>query len=133
IREVLGRTQANLVVHESTESFWRDLLAQPSTLKPDALEQNPREVAIQTVPEGGELTIPDAVNPVTLYHLATDHAADMLLTYQPTSNSVFVVDIYSPGNGAQLGAADLAASIAEHEIPTEGLRIVGGHGGIDEY
>jgi len=133
IREVLGRTGANLVVHASTEAFWRELLAQPSTLKPDALAQNPREVTITTVPEGGELEIPDAVNPVTLYHLATDHAADMLLTYQPTSNSVFVVDIYSPGNAAQIGAADLGAAITEHAIPTEGLRIVGGHGGIDDY
>ena len=105
----------------------------PSTLKPDALEQNPREVTIETVPEGGELELADAQNPVVLYHLATDHAADMLLTYQPTSSSVFVVDIYSPGNGAQLGAADLGAAIAEHAIPTEGLRIVGGHGGIDDY
>lgn len=133
IREVLGRTGANLVVHASTEAFWRELLAAPSTLKPDALAQNPREVNIETVPEGGELEIADAANPVVLYHLATAHAADMLLTYQPTSNSVFVVDIYSPGNPAQLAAGDLDAALTEHAIPTEGLTIVGGHGGTGDY
>jgi glyoxylase-like metal-dependent hydrolase (beta-lactamase superfamily II) len=133
IREVLGRTGANLAVHASTQAFWREILAAPSTLKPDALAENPREVNIVTVPEGGELEIADAVNPVMLYHLATDHAADMLLTYQPTSNSVFVVDIYSPGNEGQLGADDLDAALTEHAIPTEGLTIVGGHGGIGDY
>jgi glyoxylase-like metal-dependent hydrolase (beta-lactamase superfamily II) len=133
IREVLGRTGANLIVHASTEAFWRELLAAPSTLKPDALAQNPREVSIETVPEGGELEIADAANPVVLYHLATAHAADMLLTYQPTSNSVFVVDIYSPGNPTQLGADDLDAALTEHAIPTEGLTIVGGHGGTSDY
>jgi hypothetical protein len=85
------------------------------------------------VPEGGQLELEDAVNPVVLYHLATDHAADMLLTHQPTSNSVFVVDIYSPGNAAQLGAADLDAALTAHGIPTEGLTIVGGHGGTGDY
>ncbi|HTV18074.1 MAG TPA: MBL fold metallo-hydrolase [Polyangiaceae bacterium] len=133
IREVLGRTQARLVVQASSEAFWREILAAPSTLKPDALAQNPREVTIVTVPDGGELEIPDSINPVTLYHLATDHAADMLLTYQPTSNSVFVVDIYSPGNATQLGAGDLDAAIIEHAIPTENLTIVGGHGATSDY
>jgi hypothetical protein len=120
-------------VHASTEAFWREILAAPSTPKPDALASNPREVNIATVPEAGELEIGDAENPVVLYHLATDHAADMLLTYQPTSNSVFVVDIYSPGNPTQLAADDLDAALAEHAIPTEGLTIVGGHGGTSDY
>ena len=133
IREVLGRTQADLIVHESTESFWRDLLAAPSTLRPDALSESMREVTIRTVPEAGELELADATNPVTLYHLATSHAADMLLTHETAANAVFVVDIYSPGNGAQIGAADLQGAIDAYGIPTDDLTIVGGHGGIGTY
>jgi glyoxylase-like metal-dependent hydrolase (beta-lactamase superfamily II) len=134
IREVLGRTGATLVVHESVEPFWRELLAAPSTLRPDALAASKGEIEILTVPDGGERELPDATRPVTLYHLATDHAADMLLTHEPASNTVFVVDIYSPGNAAQLGASDLASSLAFHAIPRADLKIVGGHGGqIDDY
>jgi len=130
---VLGSTEAELVVHESTEAFWRELLAAPSTLKPDALAQAPRDVAIRTVPEGGQLELADAQNPVTLYHLPTTHAADMLLTHESSTNSVFVVDIYSPGNAAQLGAADLDAALQAYDIPTEDLTIVGGHGATSDY
>jgi glyoxylase-like metal-dependent hydrolase (beta-lactamase superfamily II) len=133
IREVLGRSGARLVVHESTEAFWREILAAPSTLKPDALALSPREVTIATVPEGGELEIPDSINPVVLYHLATTHAADMLLTHVTSNNSVFVVDIFSPGNAAQIGAPDLDAALTAHGVPTEGLTIVGGHGGVGDY
>ena len=133
IREVLGATEAELVVHESTEAFWRELVEQPSTLKPDALAEAPRDVVIRTVPEGGQLELADADNPVTIYHLATTHAADMLLTHEESTNSVFVVDIYSPGNDGQLGAADLDAALQTYAIPTDDLIIVGGHGATGDY
>lgn len=134
IREVLGRTKASLVVQESVAEFWRGLLAAPSTLSPDALADSPRSVNVLTVPDGGELTLDDASNPVTLYHLSTPHAADMLLTRDVASNSVFVVDIYSPGLAVQSGAAELDGAIRSYDIPTAELRIVGAHGaGIDDY
>ncbi len=134
VREVLGRTQASLVVQESAAEFWRGLLAAPSTLRPDALAGSPRNVNVLTVPDAGELTLEDASNPVTLYHLSTPHAADMLLTHDVASNSVFVVDVYSPGNPAAEGAADLDAAITSYAIPTADLKIVGAHGaGIGDY
>ena len=75
----------------------------------------------------------DATLPVSIYHLATEHAVDMLLTHEPESNTVFVVDIYSPGF-LYPAPADLDASITEHAIPTADLKIVGGHGGeIHDY
>jgi glyoxylase-like metal-dependent hydrolase (beta-lactamase superfamily II) len=133
IREVLGRTDAALVVQASVEDFWQSLLDEPSELKPDALEATPRDVEILTVPDGGELVLEDATLPVNVYHLATTHADDMLLTHDPASNTVFVVDIYSPGF-LYPAPADLNASIAEHAIPTADLKIVGGHGGeIHDY
>jgi glyoxylase-like metal-dependent hydrolase (beta-lactamase superfamily II) len=133
IRQVLGVTDATLVVQASVEGFWRSLLEAPSSLRRDALESSPRDVEILTVPEGGELVLADATLPVNLYHLATEHAADMILTHEPTSNTVFVVDIYSPGF-AYLAPADLNASLTEHGIPAADLKIVGGHGGeIHDY
>ncbi len=134
IREVLGRTQASLVVQEGVAEFWRELLAAPSTLRPDALADAPRDVNVLTVPEAGEIRLEDPENPVTIYHVSTHHAADMLLTHDVASNSLFVVDIYSPGNNFQAGAAELDAAITSYEIPTADLKIVGAHGAnIDDY
>jgi len=129
IREVLGANpSAKLVVHESTEATWRAILAAPSTLRPDALERAKRTVEIVTVPDAGSLTLADATNALTLYPVETEHAADLLMAHHAPSNSVFVVDIYSPGFAAQFNADDFKASLATHSIPTAALQIVGGHG-----
>jgi hypothetical protein len=97
-------------------------------LKPDALEENPRAVTILTVPDGGELELADSTHPVTLYHLATSHAADMLLTHETSTNTVFVVDIFSPGNATQLDEPAFVAALAAHGVPAVDLKAAGGHG-----
>jgi len=130
VREVLGENpSAELVVHESTRDFWRNVLASPSTLRPDSLAQAPRSVNIVTVPDAGELTFDDPAHPVTVSSIRTGHAADMLLTRETASNTVFVVDIYSPGNATQLNAADFANALTTLAVPTDNLKIIGGHGG----
>ena len=79
------------------------------------------------------LTLADAEHPLTLYPLESSHAADLLLVHEPSTNSVFVVDIYSPGL-AYPAAADFAASLVEHAIPTANLQVIGGHGGeVHDY
>jgi len=130
IRQVLGEnSSAQLVVHESVQAAWREILGRPSTLHPDAIAQMPREVSILTVPDEGKLTLPDPAHPLTLYPLASEHAADLLFAHEESTNTVFVVDVYSPGNASQLNADDFAASLETHLIPTANLQIVGGHGG----
>jgi len=130
IRQVLAENpSAQLVIHESSQAAWREILSRPSTLHPDALATTPRDVSIVTVPDNGKLTLADAAHPLTLYPLASEHAADLLFAHEESSNTVFVVDVYSPGNPVQLNADDFAASLLTHAIPTENLHIVGGHGG----
>jgi glyoxylase-like metal-dependent hydrolase (beta-lactamase superfamily II) len=135
IREVLGNSPgAQLVVHESTEEAWQSILTAPSTLREDALAKAPRAVTILTVPDAAQLTLPDASHPVTLYPLETEHAADLLIAREESSNTVFVVDIYSPGNAGQLNADDFAAGLGAHAVPTDNLKIIGGHGGeVHDY
>jgi len=129
IREVLGANPtAKLVVHESTEFYWQAILESPSTLRPDALERAKRTVDIVTVPDAGSLPLPDATNALTLYPVDTDHAADLVMVHHAASNTVFIVDIYSPGFDAHLNADDFKASLITHAIPTANLQIVGGHG-----
>ncbi|MEY2932405.1 MAG: hypothetical protein RL033_3154 [Pseudomonadota bacterium] len=134
IREVLGSNpSAQLVVHESVRDTWRAILAAPSTLRPDSLARTPREVSILTVPDAGELTLADAQHPLTLYPVQTGHAADLLFVHEPSSNSVFVVDIYSPGL-AYPDAPAFAAALTERNIPTANLKVAGGHGAeIHDY
>lgn len=130
IRQVLAENpSAQLVVHESSVTAWREVLARPSKLHPDALATTPRDVSIVTVPDNDKLTLADATHPLTLYPLASEHAADLLFAHEESSNTVFVVDVYSPGNATQLNADDFAASLLTHAIPTANLHIVGGHGG----
>lgn len=128
IREVLGATDAALVVHESTEEFWTGLLAAESDISPDALALSPRQVEILTVPDDESLTLEDAEHPVALYDMNSQHANDLLLTRDVTSNTVFVVDIYSPGNGEPFEPQTLDSTIVDNEIPTDDIKIVGGHG-----
>jgi len=128
IREVLGATDAVLVVHESTADFWRETIEARSTIYPDALARSPRQVEILTVPDGDSLTLEDTAHPVELFDMNATHANDLLLTRDVTSNTVFVVDIYSPGNGTPFEPETLDATILDNDIPTDTLKIVGGHG-----
>jgi len=130
IRQVLGATDAVLVVHESVVDLWEELLTRPSTISPDALASAPREVEIVTVPDDGDLTLEDATHPVTFYDMNSGHANDLIMAYEPSSNTVFVVDIYSPGFEAQFAAPDLDTTIVDNDIPTDELNILGGHGGL---
>lgn len=131
IRTLLGATNAALVVSETTEAFWRDILAASSTIVPDALAENPRTVDIVIVPDGGSIVIADALRPVTVNDIANGHANDLLL---PVADDVaFSVDIYSPGNGAvPFASAQLRDALVELGLDNDTLRIVGGHGGATQ-
>lgn len=134
IRQVLGATGAALVVHEQSSDFWSQVVNAPSTIVPDSLSQNPRDVEILTVPDNGGFTLEDTAHPVSLYDLNSEHANDLLLIHEESNNAVFVVDIYSPGNGQQDGAVEVDAAISTNSIPTDTLQIVGGHGtAVEDY
>ncbi len=128
IRTLLGATNASLVVSETTEAFWRDILRASSTIVPDALAENPRTVDIVTVADGGSIVLADALRPVTVNDIENGHANDLLV---PVADDVaFSVDIYSPGNGAvPFASAQLRDALIGLGLDGGTLRIVGGHGG----
>jgi glyoxylase-like metal-dependent hydrolase (beta-lactamase superfamily II) len=129
IRTLLGATNASLVVSAHTADFWRGILSARSTIVPDALAENPRNVEIVTVPPSGTLTLPDATNPVTLNNLTNFHAADLLMAYTPAADVAFIVDIYSPGNGAfPFVTAQFRDALVAADFDSPTLRIAGGHG-----
>jgi glyoxylase-like metal-dependent hydrolase (beta-lactamase superfamily II) len=124
---------ATAVVHESARRFFEEIFTRPSTLRPDALERNPRSATIETVPADGMYTIADDERAVEIYPLPNDHAADMVLIYVRGPGVVFVSDIYSPNPNAPAGPGGQAV---QDVIEAQGLEvsvIAGGHGGAIDY
>ena len=127
---------ATIVGHVSAKTFWDQVFTARSTILPDALEKNRKAVKIESVPAGGKFTIADSLRPVTIYEVASTHAADIVAIVADNEGCVFVSDIYSPGPGgtANAGTAELAAAIDKHNIHVH--IIAGGHGGtatIEEF
>ncbi|MBX2810555.1 MAG: MBL fold metallo-hydrolase [Myxococcales bacterium] len=127
IRQVLGLTQATLVVHENSGEFWRQVVTANSTVVPDALENNPRNVRIIKVPDDEQFVLRDSKHPVQLFDMNANHADDLLLVREPSTNTLFTVDVYSPGFGSQIESTAVDRVIRRFSIPTEEMKLVGGH------
>ena len=126
-------TGAALVVHQSTEAFYADILAAPSTVEPDRLEMNPvMDPVIEVVPMGGSFVIDDMANPVEVYDMPSTHAEDMVLPFVSSSGVAFTVDIYSPGGAAldPAGPTEVLDAMDFHGIRPEVAQVAGGHGGV---
>jgi hypothetical protein len=102
-----------------------------STIVPDVLSLNPVDVTMETVPSDGPLTLPDAAQPIEVYHLDNTHADDMVITYLPNAGVVFIVDVYNPGFPAIFPVAPIYDALQALGIPISTL--VGGHGGIGTF
>jgi len=121
---------SSVVVHQTVEEFWKGAFAAPSTVLPDTLSSSGKTVALQLVPEEGKLTLPDPVRPVTIYHVPSEHAADVVAIVADKEGILFVSDIYTPSPDATAspGTAELAAAIDAQGIDVK--QIAGGHGGV---
>lgn len=119
---------ATAVVHEAAGAFFRDVFADRSSrILPDRLDRSSSPASVVTVPAGGQLDLPDATRPITVYPEPTGHAADTAMTYIPDAELLFVNgDSYGPGNPPGAGGRSL-----EDQIQARGLRvrtIAGAHG-----
>lgn len=124
---------ATLVVGEGSEDLWTSVLAAPSTVEPDELSANPvADPSIELVPDGGSFTLDDADRPVTVYDLASEHAADMLLPYIEDQAIAYIADLYIPGLPFQLlgptGSQEVLDSLELHGLLGEVSMIAGAHG-----
>lgn len=119
---------ARLIVGADGVALHRDALLGSRTIEPDALAAAPLPVRIVGVDPLGSFTLPDAVNPVTVYAMDTAHASDMVIAY--VGGTVFVSDIYSPGLPpfGRLGLLELRSAIDRIGAPV--ARFAGGHGGL---
>ncbi len=125
-------TGATLVVHEAAETFFDDVLARPSTIEPDRLENTPiMDPIIEVVPTGGSFVLDDPFNPVEIYELVNTHAADMVFPFMPNAGVAFTADIYSPGNPSLFptGPQEVLDAFDTHGVRMMVNTIAGAHGG----
>ncbi len=124
---------ATVVVHQSARAFFTDIFQRPSTLRPDALAENPTDTSIDTMPAGGSYTIPDAERAVEVYPLPNGHAGDMVLIYVQGAGVVFDSDIYNPNPNAPAGPGGQLVQAAIDAAGIDVSLIAGGHGGTIDY
>ena len=120
---------ARVVVGAAARPYFSRAVRAARTIDPDELAAMPRSAAFDTVAPGGNLVIPDGARPVHVVAIDSTHAADMVVAYVPSTKTVFVSDIYSPGLPANpFGARELRDGIAAANLDV--TTIAGGHGGV---
>lgn len=120
---------ARVIVGAPSKPFFANAFRAARTIEPDELSAAPRTAVIDTVPVGGELTLPDATRPVRVIHTPTTHAADMVVAYTPNQHVMFVSDIFSPGLPPNPPAAKEVLDLVVNKGLTIDV-IAGGHGAI---
>ncbi len=98
----LAAVGAKLVVGPGVKSFYEDVLAASSTLRPDALSRVDVETEVEEVAQGATSEIAGPTVTVTAYHMsANTHSADLLLTLVDTGAArvIYVADLYNAGVG----------------------------------
>ncbi len=124
---------ATLVVHQAARDFFAGIMARASTLRPDALAENPQIASIDTMPADGSYTIGDGERSVVIYPLADPHAADMIFAYVPDAGIAFASDTYSPNPNAPAGPGGQLLQDAIEAAGVDVSLIAGGHGGTIDY
>lgn len=134
-------TGASAVVFEDTADYFAGVFSAPSTIVPDTLSSTSLEspVGLVSVPRDGFVDLPDATNPIRIYHVPTPHADDMVMpvvTHASGTSLAFTVDIWSPAPfnfSFPEWVMPLYERFSTYGIDTTSLMFAGGHGGVGSY
>ena len=81
-----------IISRRGNEGIFREMVARPARLFPDALGRNPRP--LRFVPVDDRLTLKDSTNEVDIYHVVGNyHMADGVLVHVPRSNLLVEADL----------------------------------------
>ena len=82
-----------VVTHRANEAFFKDLLARPHTIVPDALQQNPKPAVFEFVDD--QMTLKDKSMEVQLYHLLDNpREGTNIYAYVPRDRILVQADLY---------------------------------------
>jgi hypothetical protein len=120
----------DIVTHRANEAFFKDLLARPHTIVPDALQKNPRQATFVFVDD--ELTLKDAAMEVQLYHLLDNpREGTNLFAYVPAQRILVQADLYDSTWQRHSWGANVLANIERRKLRVE--RHVPVHGAIEPF
>lgn len=118
---------ATLITGAINEKYFEEVFRAPHSVHPDALQQHPRPVVVETVSESENKVLSAGQRSVEIYPVENSHVEGMLVVYLPQEKLLFVSDLFSPGSQrGGVGAKELLTAITQYGLQVE--FIVGGHG-----
>jgi glyoxylase-like metal-dependent hydrolase (beta-lactamase superfamily II) len=81
-----------IISRRGNEGIFREMVARPARLFPDALGRNPRP--LQFIPVDDHLELKDSTNEIDIYHVVGNyHMADAVIVHVPASNLLAEADL----------------------------------------
>ena len=81
-----------IISRRGNEGIFREMVARPARLFPDALGRNPRP--LQFIPVDDHLELKDSTNEIDIYHIVGNyHMADGVIVHVPASNLLVEADL----------------------------------------
>jgi hypothetical protein len=119
-----------IVTHRANEAFFKELLARPHTIAPDALQRNPREAKFTFVDD--RMALKDSAMEVQLYHLLDNpREGTNLFAYVPAQRLLVQADLYDSTWLRHSWGENVLANIERRKLAID--RHVPVHGAIEPF
>ena len=119
-----------IVTHRANEAFFKDLLARPHTIVPDALQMNPKSAKFEWVDD--QMTLKDKSTEVRLYHLLDNpREGTNLYAYVPRERMLVQADLYDAGWNQHLWGENVLTNLTQRKLKID--RAVPVHGVIEPF
>ena len=119
-----------IVTHRDNEAFFKDLLARPHTIVPDALQMKPTPAKFEFVDD--QMTLKDKSMEVQLYHLLDNpREGTNLFAYVPRDRILVQADLYDASWNQHLWGENVLTNLAQRKLKID--RDVPVHGVIEPF
>ena len=118
-----------VITHQGNAAFIEEVVKRPHTRVPDALAKNPKPLKLETVTD--EKVMTDGTMTVNLSSIPGEHSETMLMAYLPKERALVVIDLYEPGEPANMFLARFVEDLKKRNLRVD--RIVPLHGKITPY
>ena len=119
-----------IITQRANEAFFKDLVARPYTIAPDALAKNPKPMTLQLVDD--MLTLKDASMEVQLYHLLDNpREGTNLFAYVPRDRMLVQADLYDATWLQHLWGENVLQNIERRKLRVD--KDVPVHGAIEPF
>jgi len=119
-----------IITHKDNEAFFKDLVARPWTVQPDALAKSPKPLNLQLVDD--TLTLKDAAMELQLYHLLDNpREGTNLYGYVPRDRILIQADLYDNTWERHLWGQNVLDNITRRKLRVD--RDVPVHGAMEPF